>query len=62
MSRRSPRITVTGAGIAVRELDAMGLLEALQAQAVAPTSLVYCSRHGREIWREARSLIDQPVT
>jgi 2-polyprenyl-6-methoxyphenol hydroxylase-like FAD-dependent oxidoreductase len=41
---------------AVRELDAMGLLEALQAHAVAPTSLVYCSRHGREIWREARGL------
>jgi 5-methylphenazine-1-carboxylate 1-monooxygenase len=41
---------------AVRELDAMGLLDALEAHAVAPTSLVYCSRHGREIWREARGL------
>src|SRR4029077_16586361 len=41
---------------AVRELDAMGLLDPLQARAVAPTSLVYCSRHGREIWREPRGL------
>src|SRR5262249_44346766 len=41
---------------AVRELDAMGLLDALESHAVAPTSLVYCSRHGREIWREARGL------
>ena len=39
---------------AVRELDAMGLLDALRARGIEPTSLVYCSRHGREIWREAR--------
>jgi 2-polyprenyl-6-methoxyphenol hydroxylase-like FAD-dependent oxidoreductase len=39
---------------AVRELDAMGLLEPLRARGIEPTSLVYCSRHGREIWREAR--------
>jgi 2-polyprenyl-6-methoxyphenol hydroxylase-like FAD-dependent oxidoreductase len=39
---------------AVRELDALGLLEALRAQAVEPASLQYCSRHGREIWREPR--------
>ncbi|HVN51005.1 MAG TPA: flavin-dependent oxidoreductase, partial [Acidimicrobiales bacterium] len=41
---------------AVRELDAMGLLDALAGRAVEPTSLVYCSRHGQEIWREARGL------
>ena len=41
---------------AVRELDAIGLLDVLQQHAVAPTSLVYCSRHGREIWREPRGV------
>src|SRR5262245_52591381 len=41
---------------AVRELDAMGLLDELAARSVTPGSLVYCSRHGREIWREARGL------
>jgi 2-polyprenyl-6-methoxyphenol hydroxylase-like FAD-dependent oxidoreductase len=39
---------------AVRELDALGLLERLRRHAVEPTSLVYCSRHGQEIWREPR--------
>jgi 2-polyprenyl-6-methoxyphenol hydroxylase-like FAD-dependent oxidoreductase len=52
-------LRVLGVGInllphAVRELDAMGLLEALQDQAMIPESLVYCSVHGREIWREPR--------
>ena len=36
----------------VRELDALGLLEPLRSRSVEPTSLVYCSRHGQEIWRE----------
>ena len=39
---------------AVRELDALGLLEPLRSRSVEPTSLVYCSRHGQEIWREPR--------
>jgi 2-polyprenyl-6-methoxyphenol hydroxylase-like FAD-dependent oxidoreductase len=39
---------------AVRELDAMGLLDALRVTAVEPTSLVYCSERGQEIWREPR--------
>jgi len=39
---------------AVRELDALGLLESLRRRSVEPTSLVYCSRHGQEIWREKR--------
>jgi 5-methylphenazine-1-carboxylate 1-monooxygenase len=39
---------------AVRELDALGLLDALADRSVAPGSLVYCSHRGQEIWREAR--------
>ena len=41
---------------AVRELDAMSLLEPLQRRSIAPQSLVYCSRHGQEIWREPRGV------
>ena len=41
---------------AVRELDALGLLERLRQEAVEPQSLMYCSRHGREIWREPRGI------
>ena len=41
---------------AVRELDALSLLEPLQRRSIAPQSLVYCSRHGQEIWREARGV------
>jgi 2-polyprenyl-6-methoxyphenol hydroxylase-like FAD-dependent oxidoreductase len=39
---------------AVRELDALGLLESLRARSVEPASLVYCSAYGQEIWRERR--------
>jgi 5-methylphenazine-1-carboxylate 1-monooxygenase len=39
---------------AVRELDDLRLLDELQQRAVAPGSLIYCTRHGQEIWREAR--------
>ncbi|HEY6427669.1 MAG TPA: hypothetical protein VIX84_10580, partial [Acidimicrobiales bacterium] len=39
---------------AVRELDAMGLLDELAARAVAPVQLLYCTRRGQEIWREPR--------
>jgi 2-polyprenyl-6-methoxyphenol hydroxylase-like FAD-dependent oxidoreductase len=41
---------------AVRELDALGLLDELQAHAVAPSSLVYCTKRGQEIWREPRGI------
>jgi 5-methylphenazine-1-carboxylate 1-monooxygenase len=41
---------------AVRELDALGLLEELGARSVAPAQLVYCTRRGQEIWREPRGL------
>jgi 5-methylphenazine-1-carboxylate 1-monooxygenase len=41
---------------AVRELDALALLEPLRCRSVEPTSLVYCSAHGREIWREERGI------
>ena len=37
---------------AVRELDALGLLDELRAHAVAPSVLVYCTKRGQEIWRE----------
>ena len=32
----------------------MEVLEPLRRRAVEPTTLVYCSRHGQEIWREPR--------
>ena len=41
---------------AVRELDALGLLDALRPRSVEPHALVYCSRHGQEIWREPRGV------
>jgi 2-polyprenyl-6-methoxyphenol hydroxylase-like FAD-dependent oxidoreductase len=41
---------------AVRELDALGLRATLEARSVAPSSLVYCTRRGQEIWREPRGL------
>ena len=41
---------------AVRELDALGLLDPLRRRSVEPQSLVYCSRHGQEIWREPRGV------
>ncbi len=56
-----PELHPLGVGInllphAVRELDALDLLEELRAHSVEPTSLMYCSCHGQEIWREARGL------
>ncbi len=54
-------IRALGVGInllphAVRELDALGLLGALEAQAVAPTTLSYFSKHGALIWSESRGV------
>jgi 2-polyprenyl-6-methoxyphenol hydroxylase-like FAD-dependent oxidoreductase len=39
---------------AVRELDALGLLERLEAVAVAPTTLAYFTKRGQQIWSEPR--------
>jgi 5-methylphenazine-1-carboxylate 1-monooxygenase len=41
---------------AVRELDALGLLDKLRAHAIAPSVLVYCTKRGQEIWREPRGI------
>ncbi len=55
------RVSALGVGInllphAVRELDAMGLLECLDSRGVTPTRLLYCTRRGQEIWQEPRGL------
>ncbi len=52
-------IRALGVGInllphAVRELDALGLLPTLQAQAVASTTLAYFTKRGETIWTEPR--------
>jgi 2-polyprenyl-6-methoxyphenol hydroxylase-like FAD-dependent oxidoreductase len=39
---------------AVRELDAMGLLDRLAAESVAPTTLAYFTKRGEPIWDEPR--------
>ena len=39
---------------AVRELDALGLLERLESTSVAPVLLGYYSAHGQSIWSEPR--------
>lgn len=54
-----PAIGALGVGInllphAVRELDALGLLDALGAESVAPTTLAYFTRRGQQIWSEPR--------
>ncbi|HUF97946.1 MAG TPA: flavin-dependent oxidoreductase [Ilumatobacter sp.] len=41
---------------AVRELDALGLLEELGAVAVAPTTLAYFTKRGQAIWTEPRGI------
>jgi 2-polyprenyl-6-methoxyphenol hydroxylase-like FAD-dependent oxidoreductase len=41
---------------AVRELDELGLAEPLGRLGVAPSELVYFSKHGRRIWSEPRGL------
>jgi 5-methylphenazine-1-carboxylate 1-monooxygenase len=55
------RVSALGVGInllphAVRELDALGLLERLDARGVTPTRLLYCTRRGQEIWQEPRGV------
>ena len=60
-STRCGELRPLGVGInllphAVRELDALGLLEELRARSVAPSLLLYCTKRGQEIWREPRGL------
>lgn len=52
-------IRALGVGInllphAVRELDALGLLDVLSANAVMPTTLAYFTKRGETIWTEPR--------
>jgi 5-methylphenazine-1-carboxylate 1-monooxygenase len=59
---RVRRVQPLGVGInllphAVRELDALGILAPLRRRSVEPSGLVYCSRHGREIWSEPRGVV-----
>jgi 5-methylphenazine-1-carboxylate 1-monooxygenase len=54
-------VTALGVGInllphAVRELDALGLLGRLGAEAVAPTTLAYFTKRGQQIWTEPRGI------
>ena len=41
---------------AVRELDALGLMEDLRKRSVESSLLLYCTKRGQEIWREPRGL------
>ncbi len=55
----APSLEPIGVGInllphAVRELDALGLLDRLTERAVLPETLIYCTRRGQEIWSEPR--------
>ena len=55
------RIDALGVGInllphAVKELDALGLLDRLLAVGLAPQTLAYFTKRGEEIWRESRGL------
>lgn len=57
----APEVRPLGVGInllphATRELDALGVLDTVRAHAVAPESLLYCTKRGQEIWREPRGL------
>ncbi|MDA0300242.1 MAG: flavin-dependent oxidoreductase [Actinobacteria bacterium] len=54
-----PKVEPLGVGInllphAIRELDALGLLDELEQVGVAPTNLAYFSARGQMIWEEAR--------
>jgi 2-polyprenyl-6-methoxyphenol hydroxylase-like FAD-dependent oxidoreductase len=54
-------IRALGVGInllphAVRELDALGLLDTLLDNAVSSTTLAYFTRHGQKIWDEPRGI------
>ena len=54
-----PEVQPLGVGInllphAIRELDALGLLEQLESVGVAPSNLAYFSAKGQMIWEEAR--------
>jgi 2-polyprenyl-6-methoxyphenol hydroxylase-like FAD-dependent oxidoreductase len=54
-----PRLEALGVGInvlphAVREFDALGLLDALESRSVAPERLLYLTKRGERIWDEPR--------
>ncbi|MDH5676483.1 MAG: flavin-dependent oxidoreductase [Myxococcales bacterium] len=56
-----PSIEPLGVGInllphAVRELDELGLREALEAEGVLCRELAYCTKRGQRIWAEPRGL------
>ena len=56
---QSMRVRELGVGIntlphAIKELAAMGLLEALDADGIRTAELIYTNRFGQEIWREPR--------
>src|SRR4051812_12291043 len=58
---QSDSIRELGVGIntlphAIRELAGLGLLDALDAVAIRTDELHYLSRHGQEVWREARGI------
>src|SRR3954462_5753404 len=58
---QSDSIRELGVGIntlphAIRELAGLGLLDALDAVAIRTDELYYLSRHGQQVWREARGL------
>src|SRR3954466_8849592 len=58
---QSDTIRELGVGIntlphAIRELAGLGLLDALDAVAIRTDELYYLSRHGQEVWREARGI------
>ena len=55
------RVQALGVGInlqphAVRELDALGLMDSVLDQGIAPRQLAYFTKRGQEIWREPRGL------
>src|SRR3977135_2756918 len=58
---QSDTIRELGVGIntlphAIRELAGLGLPDASDAVAIRTDELYYLSRHGQEVWREARGL------
>ena len=58
---QAPAIRELGVGIntlphAIKELAALGLLDALDRAAIRTAELIYLNRFGQEIWREPRGL------
>src|SRR5580765_952852 len=56
-----PEVKPLGVGInllphAVRELEELGLRDAIESAGVACRELAYCTKRGQRIWSEARGL------